>query len=1499
MRTVGPKAPPLPAVVVLAAWLLAIAVPAAVVAPAFATEGPPVAVRLLGEPRYAKAGEPFTGTLEIVSQAKARVSGFRLEGEGWQTVALEAPAEQAVEKSDRLEVHFAALPRDPEQPLTFRFEYGGRTVSQNLDLSERHFRLMTQGGETRPLPAGAKLLPQKSPAKAAQGRPADFVREVPAGAQSYNVTVTGGWYYSLPDSFNYGWIGTDEMLVEVYDEEMVIPQLLASTYTNAVGRFSVTFPWDGLFDQYPDIYVRFVARSGHIDVRDHTYESRYYWQTGTWHNYAGTSLEVGGLTTPVESQMPIMHQLAGLTHVWRWHNDYGYDCGFESVFYPADGEYHNGEGIHIPSNPDVPDVIDGAWHEGGYSHEYGHHWQSVFAPQPPFDYFNGVCDGDPPTPPGGHCYWCWELGSIVVLEGFPGVLGDIVPRDLQLDYGLPIVGVDTSEMIWPCYDHWDDPNTTEGFYGALLRDIWDSAQDSHGHFGTWQDRIAEGPGEILAVTHLDNPQSPLAFLGALRARYPGINTENLWETAMNCGYDFDAAAPGVVTGLHSTSHTVNVSSPDQTIDLSWTTASDDASGIAGYGIFVTHSASLPSATMDIGDVTHTTTSALAPGTWYFNIRAVDRAGRWSSSYVSAGPYIIREAQPSDLQPHVSFGWTRPLVPREDDAAMGTDVPEPVTLTGNAADTYWNLNGLNDGESATGAFRASVYVDGAYLDYRSWSNINAGGNYMVTNDGPHTVRGGRHTFEVFHDALEQVAETDETDNRWAHQWVWTPLLLTTNSLTTRSAPPGYQAGWDAIVDGSTKYYNCDGLSFSGAFYAGGLGASWDAIYLYAVDNDEDYDCRMHVHTTGASDGFAGANLGWSARSAGYLDAVLNNANTAGIATRDVGVLNDSGGAGSYRAMRLRAGSLALDDSVTAALAQYEMMVLRRFQVAIEDTGWYTITVSVDPPAQPFQVQYYLPTFETGTISSYDARAASTTGRTHLNRHLTQTGWHGLMVYRNPRDGTDACTFTIEMSRTPPDFTSAVVSGWHAPFVPRPLPDGTSTLVALPDTLHGDANATYFNYCQKNDSPAAWSWDGTHTAIASIIIDGATNLGGIGYTSWSANQVRTYNQTSARTVRAGRHVATMVQDLPGYIPELSEANNAYGEQYCWSPCLLAFATPAVRAAPPDKTGGWSDVLSGETRYYNCDGLRLPAGGVESWRAVAVMPAAANDVDVRLHHRLVGTKSGFTSSLAASAWGPGQSDFVLVCAHDFFVLPPMTVPMDAGVMLGAGAADYTAEAALATALTPDGSDTYGPFTLGTNSLVHLYSLYLTPDTWALRLDNLAGSVDWGLSIYEPNYPFKNKSGAMAGGLAYLNERGQEECLTVDVASAGWYCVAVWKVGAADLAASGTYQLRIHSGVTEAPDGPPPARPTALVAVRPNPFNPQTRIVYDLGAAGPVRLEVYDLRGVRVRTLVAAEQTAGRHEAAWNGRDDAGQEVASGVYMARLAAGDVRQMRKLTLLK
>ena len=90
-----------------------------------------------------------------------------------------------------------------------------------------------------------------------------------------------------------------------------------------------------------------------------------------------------------------------------------------------------------------------------------------------------------------------------------------------------------------------------------------------------------------------------------------------------------------------------------------------------------------------------------------------------------------------------------------------------------------------------------------------------------------------------------------------------------------------------------------------------------------------------------------------------------------------------------------------------------------------------------------------------------------------------------------------------------------------------------------------------------------------------------------------------------------------------------------------------------------------------------------------------------------------------------------------------------------------------------------------------------------------------------------------------------------------------------------------------------------TMLHAARPNPFNPRTTLSFDLPAAGPVRLAVFDLAGRLVRTLVAEERPAGVGEAFWDGCDASGRAMASGTYFARLEAGGRREATRLSLVR
>ncbi len=83
------------------------------------------------------------------------------------------------------------------------------------------------------------------------------------------------------------------------------------------------------------------------------------------------------------------------------------------------------------------------------------------------------------------------------------------------------------------------------------------------------------------------------------------------------------------------------------------------------------------------------------------------------------------------------------------------------------------------------------------------------------------------------------------------------------------------------------------------------------------------------------------------------------------------------------------------------------------------------------------------------------------------------------------------------------------------------------------------------------------------------------------------------------------------------------------------------------------------------------------------------------------------------------------------------------------------------------------------------------------------------------------------------------------------------------------------------------------------PNPFNPETRISYTLADESDVVLEVIDLLGRKVRTLVQDRLPAGDYQVIWDGTDNEGRQTASGIYFYRIQSGEFSQSRKMVLLK
>jgi hypothetical protein len=109
------------------------------------------------------------------------------------------------------------------------------------------------------------------------------------------------------------------------------------------------------------------------------------------------------------------------------------------------------------------------------------------------------------------------------------------------------------------------------------------------------------------------------------------------------------------------------------------------------------------------------------------------------------------------------------------------------------------------------------------------------------------------------------------------------------------------------------------------------------------------------------------------------------------------------------------------------------------------------------------------------------------------------------------------------------------------------------------------------------------------------------------------------------------------------------------------------------------------------------------------------------------------------------------------------------------------------------------------------------------------------------------------------------------------------------------------VYLGPTTDVEESPITLPTAFSLQQnyPNPFNPSTVIRFQLPVVSQVRLHIYNLKGQLVRTLVNEQKPAGRHQVVWDGRNDVGARVPSGVYLYRIEAGDFHATRRLALVK
>ncbi|MGB2853539.1 MAG: CARDB domain-containing protein, partial [Dehalococcoidia bacterium] len=255
----------------------------------------------------------------------------------------------------------------------------------------------------------------------------------------------------------------------------------------------------------------------------------------------------------------------------------------------------------------------------------------------------------------------------------------------------------------------------------------------------------------------------------------------------------------------------------------------------------------------------------------------------------------RPASLPNLTDTTPSGWSYPIVPRSAGDATDTWCPITTTLPGNTLGTYYNWSWTNDGSYNAPAHRTHLYLDGVYSWWSTIGLMNPGYEVKFINQGPNTVRGGRHTLYYDIDVNEEVWETSEADNRWSRQFVWSPYELSDDTSVTRSAPPKKDA-WGGAMP---RWYNNDGFSFY--VHNDHPNKYWSAVGILPGNSASDYSLRLWDigDYTGSEQGFGVGYLEWSTYGTDVSEFVIVNDNQAAHGTYFAGAINDNEGTANFR------------------------------------------------------------------------------------------------------------------------------------------------------------------------------------------------------------------------------------------------------------------------------------------------------------------------------------------------------------------------------------------------------------------------------------------------------------------------------------------------------------------------------------------------------------------------------------------------------------------------
>jgi hypothetical protein len=405
-----------------------------------------------------------------------------------------------------------------------------------------------------------------------------------------------------------------------------------------------------------------------------------------------------------------------------------------------------------------------------------------------------------------------------------------------------------------------------------------------------------------------------------------------------------------------------------------------------------------------------------------------------------------EPTPADMVPVELSGWFEPLVPSYGAPGAANSVPFPPQLEGNTATTYYNAAIRNNGPNLAGAQDMLVYRDGTSATGSQIAQVAGFSNVSNNYATAFTVPGGRHTLSLVADASNSVTESNELNNVYGRQWIWSPLqLTTTGGWILRSAPPPVDGGWDHLYQmagfSGPAYFNSDGLRTPVPAPSGGTG-HW--VVVAAMGNAAS-DVDLRLHDRGAPfQGFAAVRevSSWSGAAADY---VLVNFRVINPRPFDIGVTRVSGTDGYYYQY---ATSILLGTNPTGQFGTYTLasnQIVRLHEIWL-DAG----SVHIELQNNSGAIDWGMTLHRAGV--AYQSRSSAIDGTSAwmeggaggnetIDATLPESGYYCLAVYRTTDRTSGSGRYYLNFTATTDAETAALptltrlTGAMPNPFTPR--------------------------------------------------------------------------------------------------------------------------------------------------------------------------------------------------------------------------------------------------------------------------------------------------------------------------------------------------------------------------------------------------------------------------------------------------------------------------------